>query len=106
MAPLTARHGTARRADVHDAGRVRRSSPRELDTQLRAVRARNRTRAPGPRHREAISGSTSKVRLMTAFNPARRWNAAAVVVAVLAGTPASAQTPAIKAGRVIAPGGR
>ncbi len=44
---------------------------------------------------------------MNAFNPtARRWNAAAVLVTVLAAAPAGAQTTAIKAGRVMTPGGR
>ena len=44
---------------------------------------------------------------MTVPNPtARRWNAAAVVLALLAAAPAAAQTTAIKAGRVITPGGR
>src|SRR5262245_914284 len=100
MASVAAGHDASRQPTRHGPRCLRRPDAGQLDPELRPVRARAVAGSSRPRHRGSVSGRAREVRVM------RIRTLVVVALTALAPQTASAQATAIKAARVVMPGGR
>src|SRR5262249_20771748 len=96
---------------LDDAERLPRPRASELDPQLRSVRASHCARKAGARDRGTVVRGNSEVRIMRsragrAGLAGRSGGAGLIVTLLLATSPASAATKAIRAGRVVDASGK